>query len=308
MTLTYWLQQLLNGIALGFVYALIALGYTMVYGIVRLINFAHGDVFMVGAFVGYFVLKAINRITFSTASWANGLILFLIAMLAAMVLCAVLNMIIERLAYKPLRNAPRIAALITAIGVSLFLEYFSSLKFVFGPNFITYPTPLPSVTWTIAGLRISAIQVLIAVVATILLLALNYVIRYTKMGKAMRATAFDRDTARLMGIDVDLTISFTFGLGAALAGAGGVLYATAYPTIWTFMGIIPGLKAFTAAVLGGIGSLPGAFVGALIIGVAEVVAKSVYSTAADGVAFLILILVLLVRPSGLFGQAEVEKV
>jgi branched-chain amino acid transport system permease protein len=308
MTLTYWLQQLLNGIALGFVYALIALGYTMVYGIVRLINFAHGDVFMVGAFVGYFVLRAINRITFSSVSWANGLILFLIAMLAAMVLCAVLNMIIERLAYKPLRNAPRIAALITAIGVSLFLEYFSSLKFVFGPNFITYPTPLPSVTWTIAGLRISAIQVLIAVVATILLLALNYVIRYTKMGKAMRATAFDRDTARLMGIDVDLTISFTFGLGAALAGAGGVLYATAYPTIWTFMGIIPGLKAFTAAVLGGIGSLPGAFVGALIIGVAEVVAKSVYSTAADGVAFLILILVLLVRPSGLFGQAEVEKV
>jgi branched-chain amino acid transport system permease protein len=308
MTLTYWLQQLLNGIALGFVYALIALGYTMVYGIVRLINFAHGDVFMVGAFVGYFVLRAINRITFSSVSWANGLILFLIAMLAAMVLCAVLNMIIERLAYKPLRNAPRIAALITAIGVSLFLEYFSSLKFVFGPNFITYPTPLPSVTWTIAGLRISAIQVLIAVVATILLLALNYVIRYTKMGKAMRATAFDRDTARLMGIDVDLTISFTFGLGAALAGAGGVLYATAYPTIWTFMGIIPGLKAFTAAVLGGIGSLPGAFVGALIIGVAEVVAKSIYSTAADGVAFLILILVLLVRPSGLFGQAEVEKV
>jgi len=308
MTLTYWLQQLLNGIALGFVYALIALGYTMVYGIVRLINFAHGDVFMVGAFVGYFVLKAISRITFATAPWANGLILFLIAMLAAMVLCAALNIIIERLAYKPLRNAPRIAALITAIGVSLFLEYFSSLKFVFGPNFITYPTPLPSVTWTVAGLQISAIQVLIAAVAIILLLGLNYVVRYTKMGKAMRATAFDRDTARLMGIDVDLTISFTFGLGAAMAGAGGVLYATAYPTIWTFMGIIPGLKAFTAAVLGGIGSLPGAFVGALIIGVAEVAAKAAYSTLADGVAFLILILVLLVKPTGLFGQAEVEKV
>jgi len=306
--MTYVLQQLLNGIALGFVYALIALGYTMVYGIVRLINFAHGDVFMVGAFVGYFVLKAIGRITFATAPWANGLILFLIAMLAAMVLCAVLNIVIERLAYKPLRNAPRIAALITAIGVSLFLEYFSSLKFVFGPNFITYPTPLPSVTWTIAGLQISAIQVLIAVVATLLLLGLNYIVRYTKMGKAMRATAFDRDTARLMGIDVDLTISFTFGLGAAMAGAGGVLYATAYPTIWTFMGIIPGLKAFTAAVLGGIGSLPGAFVGALIIGVAEVAAKAAYSTLADGVAFLILILVLLVKPTGLFGQAEVEKV
>ena len=306
--MTYVLQQLLNGVALGFVYALIALGYTMVYGIVRLINFAHGDVFMVGAFVGYFVLRAMSRVTLTSVAWANGLILFLAAMLSAMVVCTVLNVAIERIAYKPLRNAPRIAALITAIGVSLFLEYFSSLRFVFGPNYITYPTPLPSVSWEVAGLRISAIQVIIAVIATLLLLGLNYVVHYTKMGKAMRATAFDRDTARLMGIDVDLTISFTFGLGAALAGAGGVLYASAYPTIFTFMGIIPGLKAFTAAVLGGIGSLPGAFVGALVMGVAEVMAKSTYSTLADGVAFLILILVLLVKPAGLFGRAEVEKV
>ncbi len=306
--MTYVLQQLINGIALGFVYALIALGYTMVYGIVRLINFAHGDVFMVGAFVGYFVLRGMAKVSLAGAGWLNGLILFLIAVLAGMVVCTVLNIIIERLAYKPLRNAPRIAALITAIGVSLFLEYFTSLKFVFGPDYITYPTPLPMVTWDVAGLRISSIQVIIAVVAIVLLLAMNYIVRYTKMGKAMRATAFDRDAASLMGIDVDMTISFTFGMGAALAGAGGVLYATAYPRISTFMGIIPGLKAFTAAVLGGIGSLPGAFVGALIMGVAEVAAKSIYSTIADGVAFLILILVLLVKPAGIFGRNEVEKV
>ncbi|HOG46320.1 MAG TPA: branched-chain amino acid ABC transporter permease [Anaerolineae bacterium] len=306
--MTYWLQQLLNGIALGFVYALIALGYTMVYGIVRLINFAHGDVFMVGAFVSLFVLRAIGSLTVTGAPWADGLILFLITVVASMVVCAALNVVIERLAYKPLRNAPRIAALITAIGVSLSIEFFTSLRFLFGPDFVRYPTPLPSTSWTIAGLQVSAIQVLIAGVAIVLLLGLNYVVRYTKMGKAMRATAFDRDTARLMGIDVDLTISFTFGLGAALAGAAGVLYATSYPQLYTFMGIVPGLKAFTAAVMGGIGSIPGAFVGALIMGVAEVAAKATYSTMADGVAFLILIVVLLVKPSGIFGEAAVEKV
>ncbi len=306
--MTYWLQQLLNGIALGFVYALIALGYTMVYGIVRLINFAHGDVFMVGAFTSYFILKAVGRLTLTGVAWADSILLFLITVVASMVVCGVLNVVIERLAYKPLRNAPRIAALITAIGVSLFLEYFTSLKFVFSPNFITYPTPLPSTSWSIGGVQISAIQVLIAAVAILLLLGLNYVVRFTKMGKAMRATAFDRDTARLMGIDVDLTISFTFGLGAALAGAAGVLYASNYPQIYTFMGIIPGLKAFTAAVMGGIGSIPGAFVGALIMGVAEVAAKATYSTLADGVAFLILIVVLLVKPSGIFGEAATEKV
>jgi branched-chain amino acid transport system permease protein len=306
--MTLFLQQLLNGLALGSVYALIALGYTMVYGIVRLINFAHGDVFMVGAFVSYYVLKALGKAAFTGVAWVDGVILFLIATLAAMAVCTVLNIVIERVAYKPLRNAPRIASLITAIGVSLFLEYFTSLNFVFGPNFLIYPSPLPSVSWQIAGLRISSIQVIIALMAILLLLGLNYVIRYTKMGKAMRATAFDRDTARLMGIDVDLTISFTFGLGAALAGAAGALYASAYPQLYTFMGIIPGLKAFTAAVVGGIGSIPGAFVGALIMGVAEVAAKATYSTMADGVAFLILILVLLVKPSGIFGEPEVEKV
>lgn len=263
---------------------------------------------MVGAFVGYYVLKAMAGVTLAGTLWLDGLIRFLLSMLAAMIVCTLLNVFIERIAYKPLRNAPRIASLITAIGVSLFMEYFSSLKFVFGPNYITYPTPLPPTSWQVGGLRINAIQVLIAVVAILLLLGLNYTVHYTKMGKAMRATAFDRDTARLMGIDVDLTISFTFGLGAALAGAGGVLYATTYPRIYAFMGIIPGLKAFTAAVLGGIGSIPGAFVGALIMGTAEVAAKSVYSTMADGVAFLILIIVLLVKPAGLFGRQEVEKV
>lgn len=281
---------------MGFVYALIALGYTMVYGIVRLINFAHGDVFMVGAYLGFFALT----------SWHLS---FPIAILLAMVGCALLGMFIERVAYKPLRNAARISALITAIGVSLFLEYFTSLKFVFGPYFRAYPRPFAIKTYELGGVTISNIQIIVFGVAILLMLALTLFVNYTKTGLAMRAVSFDHGTARLMGINVDNIISLTFGIGAALAGAGGVLYGIAYPQIHPFMGIMPGLKAFVAAVLGGIGIIPGAMLGAVIMGVVEKLTEVyISSTLRDAAAFGILIIVLLVRPAGLLGKKEGEKV
>ncbi|MDA8219870.1 MAG: branched-chain amino acid ABC transporter permease [Dehalococcoidales bacterium] len=292
----YFLQQVVNGLQLGFVYALIALGYTMVYGIVRLINFAHGDVFMVGAFVGFFAISVLQ-------------LNFVLAILLAMVVCMVLGVTIERLAYKPLRNAPRIAALITAIGVSIFLEYFTSLKFVFGPDYRQFPRPFEAATWNIGGVGISNILVIILVISVVLLVALQYIVHRTKIGIAMRAVSFDHDAARLMGINVDFIISATFAIGSALAGAGGVLYAIAYPQINPFMGIMPGLKAFVAAVLGGIGIIPGALLGSLIMGQAEVLTTGyVSSTLRDAVAFGILIVVLLVRPTGLLGKSGTEKV
>ncbi|MCX7732174.1 MAG: branched-chain amino acid ABC transporter permease [candidate division WOR-3 bacterium] len=294
--MSYFLQQLINGIQLGFVYALIALGYTMVYGIVRLINFAHGDVFMVGAYLGFFALT----------SWH---LPFPVAIILAMVGCALLGVFIERVAYKPLRRAARISALITAIGVSLFLEYFSSLKFVFGPYFRAYPRPFPIRTFTIAGITISNIQIIVLAVAILLMIALTIFVNRTKTGLAMRAVSFDHDTARLMGIDVDNIISITFGIGAALAGAGGVLYGIAYPQIHPFMGIMPGLKAFIAAVLGGIGIIPGALLGAIIMGIVEKLTEVyISSTLRDAAAFGILILVLLIRPSGILGKKRDEKV
>ena len=299
MDLTYILQQLLNGLQLGFVYALIALGYTMVYGIVRLINFAHGDVFMVGAFISFFAVGSLGLTGFAG---------FIETMVLAMIGCAALGVTIERLAYRPLRRAPRIAALITAIGVSIFLEYFGSLKFVFGPNYRSFPRPFEVQTWDIAGLKISSIQLIIIGVALILVIALQLFVQRTKTGMAMRAVAFDHDTARLMGINVDIIISVTFAIGSALAGAGGLLYAIAYPTINPFMGIMPGLKAFVAAVLGGIGIIPGALLGALIMGEAEVLTGAVLSSVRDIVAFGILIIVLLVKPTGILGKRVIEKV
>lgn len=268
----------------------------MVYGIVRLINFAHGDVFMVGAYLGFFALT----------SWHLS---FPIAILLAMVGCALLGMFIERVAYKPLRNAARISALITAIGVSLFLEYFTSLKFVFGPYFRAYPRPFAIKTYELGGVTISNIQIIVFGVAILLMLALTLFVNYTKTGLAMRAVSFDHSTARLMGINVDNIISLTFGIGAALAGAGGVLYGIAYPQIHPFMGIMPGLKAFVAAVLGGIGIIPGAMLGAVIMGVVEKLTEVyISSTLRDAAAFGILIIVLLVRPAGLLGKKEGEKV
>jgi len=289
---SYFLQQLINGLQLGFVYALIALGYTMVYGIVRLINFAHGDVFMIGAYLGFFAL----------ANWG---LPFPVAIIVAMVGCALLGMFIERVAYKPLRNAPRISALITAMGVSLFLENFTNLNFVFGPT----PRAFPVVTYQLGGVGITNVQLIVFGVAILLMAALTLFVAKTKTGRAMRAVSLDKDAARLMGINVNTVISITFGVGSALAGAGGVLYGIAYPQIQPLMGVMPGLKAFVAAVLGGIGIIPGAMLGALIMGVVETFTSAyVSSTLRDAVAFGILIVVLLARPTGLLGKSQSEKV
>ncbi|MGE5189143.1 MAG: branched-chain amino acid ABC transporter permease [Gemmatimonadota bacterium] len=292
----YFLQQAINGLQIGLVYALIALGYTMVYGVVRLINFAHGDVFMVGAFIG---LYAIER----------GRLPLPVVFAAAVAGCALLAVIIERVAYRPLRDAPKIAALITAIGVSLFLEYFTSLKQVFGPNYYSFPRPFGVVTWEIGEVTVTNIQAIILAVTLACLALLQFVVHRTKVGRAMRAVSHDHVAAGLMGVDVNRVITFTFGLGAALAGAGGVLYGIAYPQVNTFMGFMPGLKAFTAAVLGGIGSIPGAFLGALIMGQAETMTSAyLSSTYRDGIAFLVLILVLLWRPTGMLGKSRTDKV
>jgi branched-chain amino acid transport system permease protein len=327
---TVFIQQVINGLQLGFVYALIALGYTMVYGIVRLINFAHGDVFMVGAFASYYAIArwGLNawpiKIFPGMPGWLSAAIGLITVIILSMVTCAVLAFTIERIAYKPLRDAPRISALITAIGVSFFLEYFGALQFVFTPNFVTYQRPFDVVNWVISGSGIQAlkageapvdnsllfsnISLYIIIVSLLLVIGLNFIVRRTRIGKAMRATAYDKPTARLMGINVDGIISATFAIGAALAGAAGVLYASAFPQVYFVMGIIPGLKAFVAAVLGGIGSIPGALVGSLIIGEAEVLSAAYISTPMrDAVAFTILVLVLLVRPTGIFGEPSREK-
>jgi len=292
----YFLQQALNGLQLGFVYALIALGYTMVYGIVRLINLAHGDVFMVGAFLAYY---AIERFHLPLPAVFG----------AAIVGCGLLAVVIERIAYKPLRDAPKIASLITAIGVSLFLEYFTALHQVFGPNFYAFPRPFRVVSIQAGGVTFTNLQAIILAVTVACLLALQFIVYRTRIGRGMRAVSYDGVTAGLMGVNVNGVISFTFGLGAALAGAGGVLYGMAYPQINTFMGIMPGLKAFTAAVLGGIGSIPGAVLGALIMGQAETMtAAYLSSTYRDGIAFLLLIAVLLWKPTGILGSRSSEKV
>lgn len=293
-----FLAQLLNGLQLGFVYALIALGYTMVYGIIKLINFAHGDVFMVGAYLAVF-------------GYSRWQLPFPAAVLASVAVTAALGVAIERLAYRPLRirNAPRIAALITAIGVSLFIEYFSSLRFVFGPDFQVVSLPFSDTRWQLGPVTLSRIQVLVYVTVIVLLVALQFIVYRTRIGKAMRAVSFDMEAARLMGVDVDRVISFTFAIGSALAAAAGILYTLLYPRLHPFMGVTPGLKAFTAAVLGGIGSIPGAVIGALVMGMVEVfTAGYITSDFRDAVAFSLLIAVLLVRPAGILGKAGPEKV
>ncbi|HEX9015820.1 MAG TPA: branched-chain amino acid ABC transporter permease [Chloroflexota bacterium] len=303
MDFAYFAQQVVNGLQLGLVYALIALGYTMVYGIIRLINFAHGDVFMVGAMVGFFVITSL------TAAGLGGWVL-VPAMLLAILVCVILNVTIERLAYRPLRNAPRIASLITAIGVSLFLEYGGSLKFVFGPNIRSFPRPFDVVNiLQVGAFTITNVQIIVLVGTLLMLALLQWIVYRTKMGMAMRGVSYDFDTAKLMGVNVDATVSFTFALGASLAAAGGILYAIAYPQVQPFMGIVPGLKAFVAAVLGGIGIIPGALLGALIMGQAEVLTAAFVSTTwKDAVAFAILIVVLMVKPTGLLGKRGTDKV
>lgn len=382
-----FIQQVLNGLQLGFIYALIALGYTMVYGIVKLINFAHGDVFMIGSFTSYFAIATLDLHRW--LAWifpaAPEMLVIVVGtltiILLSMVVSALIAVVIERFAYRPLRNKPRIAALITAIAVSFFLEYFGALPFVYTNNYTTYYRPFEvtvfsagkvspivmvilwiifafslclyiylairgrkgdikaralarhpllsfgmqfggflAVVLTLTGLELetggkvwdlSASNVTLVIMSgsIVLQVVLQYVVNNTRLGKAMRAAAYDKSAARLMGINVDNVIALTFALGGALAGAAGVLYATAYKQVSFLMGIIPGLKAFVAAVVGGIGSIPGAFVGSLIMGQAEVLAAGFISTPMrDAIAFSLLIVVLLVWPQGIFGEPPAEKV
>jgi branched-chain amino acid transport system permease protein len=290
------LQLLIYGVQLGVIYALIALGYTMVYGIINLINFAHGDLVMIGAFVAYFAAELLG---------AN----FPLAIFLAMLIPACLSVAIERLAYRPLRNKPRLSALITAIGVSIFLENFPRMLPFIGPNYRPFPMLIPFKNFTLpTGAVLNSIQIVNILVSVALMVALTYIVHRTKVGRAMRAVSFNKDAASLMGINVNRIIAVTFFLGAALAGAGGVLYSMTYPMIDVLMGIWLGTKAFIAAVLGGIGSVPGAMLGGLIMGICEVVATALYSELGYGSGFVILILILLFRPAGLLGKVKIEKV
>jgi len=290
-----FLTYFLNGLQAGSIYALIALGYTMVYGIVKLINFAHGDVMMVGAYVALFSLTKFNL-----PLWAT--------VLVTMLFTAVLGVVIERFAYKPLRKSARISALITAIGVSLLLQ--NLVMLIFSPNPIPFPDPLRAApVFEIGGLKVSTLTVGTIVAAFILMAALTLFITKTRMGKAMRAVSEDTGAAILMGINVNTTISVTFAIGSALASFAAILYVLAYPQIQPYMGSMPGLKAFVAAVLGGIGIIPGAMVGGMVLGIAESLTKGYISSQfSDAVVFGILILVLLFKPSGLFGRNVREKV
>ena len=296
-----FLQQLINGISLGSIYALIALGYTMVYGIVLLINFAHGDILMVGAYAGFFVLGAIG-------AGPQGMV---IALVVSMVTCACFGLAIERFAYRPLRNAraPRLNFLITAIAVSLILENGARVIPFIGPNPRQFPHPQLVNIRLGEGLQISNIQLIVIILSAVLMLALNYIVNYTKRGKAMRAVSFDQQAASLMGISVNNIIAFTFALGSILAAAGGVLYASAYPQVNPLMGMMPGLKAFVAAVLGGIGIIPGAMLGGFILGIAEALTKGFISSQySDAISFSILIIVLLIKPTGIMGKKYRVKV
>jgi branched-chain amino acid transport system permease protein len=295
------LQHAWNGLAVGSIYALIALGYTMVYGVLKFINFAHSEIFMVGAFVGYYVARGVPAVA------GGGVPVFMAVMLAAMIACGLLVLVIERLAYRPLRNAPRLNSLITAMGISLLLQNLG--QNIFGADPKHYPELLEPRNFSFGELNITRNSIVVLVVAMLLMLLLHWVVQHTKMGTAMRAVSENPGVASLLGISVNGIISFTFLLGATLAGAGGVLYALNYPQIDPIMGLMPGLKAFVAAVLGGIGSVRGAVVGGLIIGLAEAAIIGIgYSTWRDAMAFGILILILLVYPTGLFGRFEPEKV
>ena len=291
-----FLSRLINGISLGSVYAIIALGYTMVYGIAKMLNFAHGDVIMVGAYVCFFAV-------------ANYSLPPLVGVLLAMVVCTVLGIVIERLAYKPLRQAPSLAVLITAIGVSYFLQ--NGAQLLWGSNNKMFPTFLSGDALSLmeGELRVSLATVVNVVVCVVIMLVLTWFTSQTKMGKAMRACSEDKGAAQLMGINVDTTISMTFAIGSALAAVAGVLYMSSYPILVPTTGSMPGIKAFTAAVFGGIGSIPGAFLGGLLLGIIEIFAGGYISTQLqNAIVFAVLIVVLLVKPSGLLGKQVREKV
>jgi branched-chain amino acid transport system permease protein len=289
----FW-EQLINGLTLGSSYALIALGYTMVYGIVQLINFAHGEIYMFGAFVGlYLVMSGMN---------------IFIALLGAMIFCMLLGVLVERIAYRPLRGkSSRLSALISAIGVSIFLSTLMTLYR--GPNTTRYPEVLGNGSYSLGSIQISSMQIVILLVSAFLMIGLQMMIQKTRIGKAMRACSQDLEASSLMGINVNRVISATFAIGSALAAAGGVMVGIYYNAVWPYMGMMAGMKAFAAAVLGGIGSVPGAMIGGLSLGVMEIMGVAYLSSSyKDAIAFAILILVLLIRPQGLLGQKISKKV
>lgn len=291
-----FIAQLLNGLSLGSIYALIALGYTMVYGIIQLINFAHGDILMIGAYTGFFAITVLK-------------LNFFVALLLAMAVSSCVGMLIEKIAYKPLRNSTRLSVLITAIGVSLFLE--NGGLYVLGTDYKTFPQAIPKVTYRFfdGSVTITSHQVIILAVTVVMMLILQYIVHYTKTGKAMRAVSYDKDAAMLMGINVDSVISFTFAIGSAFAAVAGVFLGLYYQTIQPLMGIMPGIKAFVAAVLGGIGIIPGAMLGGFILGIVEAMVSGFWSTTfRDPMVFIILILILIVKPTGLLGRDTREKV
>jgi branched-chain amino acid transport system permease protein len=312
------LQLFVNGVTLGSLYALIALGYSMVYGILKLLNFAHGDVYMIGAFLGYGVLSALGGPTSLNIALIPALILMF---LAAMVGSGLLGVAIERFAYRPLREAPRIAPLISALGVSFLLQ--NSALLLFGAEFRAYnpfllgsahpeqflPGPLIDPVFVIAGVNIQTVQIVVVSLTAALMVALTVFVARTQTGKAMRATSFDREAAAMMGIDVDRVIASTFFIGSILAGAAGVMFGLLYSQIFHLMGFLAGLKGFTAAVVGGIGSIPGAMLGGLVVGLTESFASGYLGGKwSDLTVFAILIIVLLVRPSGLLGSRAIQKV
>jgi len=302
------LQQIINGLVLGSVYALVALGYTMVYGIINLINFAHGEVLMVGALVSWTVISALAD------SGLPGWLKLLISLIAAVVVCALLNFVIEKVAYRPLRNAPRLAPLITAMGMSLLLQTLAMI--IWKPNYKPYPILLPSEPFHIGGAVINTTQILILVSTAVVLVGLMWLVNRTKLGRAMRATAENPRVAALMGVKPDMVISATFIIGAALAALAGVMYAANYGSVQHTMGFLPGLKAFTAAVFGGIGNLAGAVVGGVLLGLIEALGAGYIGALTGGVlgshyqdifAFIVLILVLTVRPQGLLGERVADR-
>ncbi|MCA0327547.1 MAG: branched-chain amino acid ABC transporter permease [Proteobacteria bacterium] len=304
------LQQIINGLVLGSMYALIALGYTMVYGIIQLINFAHGEVLMVGALTAWSVIGLMQ----ASMPGAPGWVILILAMLIACVVAAALNFVIEKVAYRPLRNSPRLAPLITAIGMSILLQTLAMI--IWKPNYKPFPTLLPSAPFNVGGAFITPTQIMILSVTAVSLAILMYVVNYTRLGRAMRATAENPRVAGLMGVKPDMVISATFIIGAILAAIAGVMYASNYGTAQHTMGFLPGLKAFTAAVFGGIGNLGGAVLGGILLGLIEAIGSGYIGTLTGGLlgshytdifAFVVLIIVLTLRPSGLLGERVADR-
>ncbi len=305
-----WISLVVSGLTLGSIYALIALGYTMVYGILRMINFAHGEIFMSGAFAGYFVAVGLLSVGVLNAGPLATIISVVVMIAAAVAIATPTALLVERIAYRPLRNAPRLVPLIAAIGASFFLQY--TVRGLFGPGIYAYPTVnILEDTLSIPGVRVRWVDVIVVVSALLMMTGLYLFVMRTKMGTAIRAVSEDKETAALMGIDVNRAIVTTFGLGAAMAGAAGVLYSLLFRQVFYFTGFVPGIKAFTAAVLGGIGNIPGAMLGGLFLGQVESVGPTLFldgfgvpspNQLKDVIAFTMLVLILVFRPSGLLGE------